>query len=158
MHSCTHWLRPRNPSPPFGLIYEGRYWSTKIDDISMQPLGLHLHITLPPHSMGSTNTTYPILLSYPLCLDGYHAAAQFIRRFPSNVSTMLFFMLTHDCAMWIPIAQSLRIWKLLDKRSFIMYFICRPSDFSVPEDTVRALTTPRLNIIQNSASYYPQTV
>ncbi len=25
MHSCTHWLRPRNPPPQhaFGLIYEG---------------------------------------------------------------------------------------------------------------------------------------
>jgi hypothetical protein len=25
VHSCTHWLRPRNPLPPpaFGLIYEG---------------------------------------------------------------------------------------------------------------------------------------
>ncbi len=25
VHSCTHWLRPRNPPPPpaFGLIYEG---------------------------------------------------------------------------------------------------------------------------------------
>ncbi len=24
MHSCTHWLRPRNSSPPvFGLLYEG---------------------------------------------------------------------------------------------------------------------------------------
>ncbi len=34
---CSHWLRPRNPSPPlaFGLTYEGRYWSAKIDDISL---------------------------------------------------------------------------------------------------------------------------
>ncbi len=39
MHSCSHWLRPRKarnlpsppPSPAFGLIYEGRYWSAKID-------------------------------------------------------------------------------------------------------------------------------
>ncbi len=37
VHSTSHWLRPRNPSPPpaFGLIYEGRYWSVKIDDISL---------------------------------------------------------------------------------------------------------------------------
>ncbi len=33
----AHWLTPRNPPPPlpaFGLIY-GRYWSAKIDDISL---------------------------------------------------------------------------------------------------------------------------
>ncbi len=30
VHSCTHWLRPRNPPPAFG-----RYWSAKIDDISL---------------------------------------------------------------------------------------------------------------------------
>jgi hypothetical protein len=23
VHSCTHWLRTRNPLPAFGLIYEG---------------------------------------------------------------------------------------------------------------------------------------
>jgi hypothetical protein len=23
VHSCPHWLRPRTPPPPFGLIYEG---------------------------------------------------------------------------------------------------------------------------------------
>ncbi len=39
VHSCTHWLRPRNPSPPpaFGLVLRGRYWSAKIDDISLPP-------------------------------------------------------------------------------------------------------------------------
>ncbi len=37
VHSCTHWLRPRNPPPPaFGIIPE-RYWSAKIDDISFWP-------------------------------------------------------------------------------------------------------------------------
>ncbi len=39
VHSCPHWLRPRELPPPlspaFGLIYEGRYWSAKIDDISL---------------------------------------------------------------------------------------------------------------------------
>jgi hypothetical protein len=36
VHSCSHWLRPRNPPPPaFGLIYEERFWSAKIDDISL---------------------------------------------------------------------------------------------------------------------------
>jgi hypothetical protein len=36
LYSFTHWLRPRNSPPPlaFGLIYEGAYWSDKIDDIS----------------------------------------------------------------------------------------------------------------------------
>ncbi len=36
VHSCTHWLRPRNPPPPpeFGLIYEGAIDQPKIDDIS----------------------------------------------------------------------------------------------------------------------------
>ncbi len=33
VHSCTHWLRPRNPPPPPAL--RGRYWSAKIDDISL---------------------------------------------------------------------------------------------------------------------------
>ncbi len=36
MHSCTHRLRPRNPpSPAFELVLRGRYWSAKIDDISL---------------------------------------------------------------------------------------------------------------------------
>jgi hypothetical protein len=46
VHSCTHWLRPRNsPSPPaFGLIYEGAYWSAKIDVTSLcNPLTPPLH-------------------------------------------------------------------------------------------------------------------
>jgi hypothetical protein len=35
VHSCTHWLRTRDPLPPaFGLI-RGRHWSAKIDDISL---------------------------------------------------------------------------------------------------------------------------
>ncbi len=45
MHSCTHWLRPRNSPPPppcpriWAHIREGRYWSAKIDDISLWPPG-----------------------------------------------------------------------------------------------------------------------
>ncbi len=38
LHSCTHWLRPRNPPPPppFGLIYEGAIdQPRKIDGISL---------------------------------------------------------------------------------------------------------------------------
>jgi hypothetical protein len=37
VHSCTHWLRPRNslPPPALGLVLRGRYWSAKIDDISL---------------------------------------------------------------------------------------------------------------------------
>jgi hypothetical protein len=37
VHTCTHWLRPRcSPPPPaFGLVLRGRYWSAKIDDISL---------------------------------------------------------------------------------------------------------------------------
>jgi hypothetical protein len=42
VHSCTHWLRPRNfpPPPPSPRIWahiRGRYWSSKIDDISLWP-------------------------------------------------------------------------------------------------------------------------
>jgi hypothetical protein len=33
VHSCTHWLRPRlPPSPAFGLVLRGRYWSAKITE------------------------------------------------------------------------------------------------------------------------------
>jgi hypothetical protein len=36
VHSCTHWLRHRNPPPPPAIWYlkRGRYWLAKIDDIS----------------------------------------------------------------------------------------------------------------------------
>ncbi len=41
VHSCTHRLRPlSSPTPSFGLI--GRYWSAKIDDISLWPPGRKL--------------------------------------------------------------------------------------------------------------------
>jgi hypothetical protein len=42
VHSCTPWLRPRNPFPPsprIGTRIRGRYWSAKIDDISLEPHG-----------------------------------------------------------------------------------------------------------------------
>jgi hypothetical protein len=38
VHSCTHWLKPRKTPPPPHLIWahlRGRYWSAKIDDISL---------------------------------------------------------------------------------------------------------------------------
>ena len=37
VHSCTHWLRPRDPAtPPLIWAYtRERYWSAKIDDISL---------------------------------------------------------------------------------------------------------------------------
>ena len=38
VHSCTHWLRTRNsttPSPRIWAHIRGRYWSAKIDDISL---------------------------------------------------------------------------------------------------------------------------
>jgi hypothetical protein len=36
VHSCTHWLRPRNSRPPrIWARIQGRYWSAKIDDISL---------------------------------------------------------------------------------------------------------------------------
>ncbi len=44
VHSCTHWLRPRNPPPPIPRIWahiRGRYWSAKTDDISLWPPWLH---------------------------------------------------------------------------------------------------------------------
>jgi hypothetical protein len=33
VHSCTHWLIPRNPHPPprIWAHVRGRYWSAKID-------------------------------------------------------------------------------------------------------------------------------
>jgi hypothetical protein len=37
--SCTHWLRPRNLHPPRIWAHKrGRYWSAKIDDISLWPV------------------------------------------------------------------------------------------------------------------------
>jgi hypothetical protein len=41
VHSCIHWLRPRNPSnpPAFGLVYEGAIGQAKTDDISLYPSG-----------------------------------------------------------------------------------------------------------------------
>ena len=37
VHSCTHWLRLRDsPLPPaYELVLRGRYWSAKINDISL---------------------------------------------------------------------------------------------------------------------------
>jgi hypothetical protein len=38
VHSCTHRLRPHMPHPPFSRIWahvRGRYWSAKIDNISL---------------------------------------------------------------------------------------------------------------------------
>jgi hypothetical protein len=36
LYSCTHWLRPRNtPTPRIWTHIQGRYWSAKIDDISL---------------------------------------------------------------------------------------------------------------------------
>jgi hypothetical protein len=37
VHSCTHWLRPRKHPPPprIWAHIRGRYWSAKIDDISL---------------------------------------------------------------------------------------------------------------------------
>ena len=34
--SCTHWVRPRTlPPPSIWANIRGRYWSAKIDDISL---------------------------------------------------------------------------------------------------------------------------
>jgi hypothetical protein len=44
MHSCTHWLRPRD-SPPLSRIWtriRGRYWSANIDDISFYVPETHI--------------------------------------------------------------------------------------------------------------------
>jgi hypothetical protein len=52
VHICTHWLRQRNlpPSPlAFGLIYKGRYWSAKVDDISLWPPDLSSLSPQPTH-------------------------------------------------------------------------------------------------------------
>ncbi len=39
-HSCTHCLRPRNPTPRIWAHTRGRYWSAKIDYISLWPPGV----------------------------------------------------------------------------------------------------------------------
>jgi hypothetical protein len=40
VYSCTHWLRPRNPPPPrIWAHIGGRNWSAKIDDIFCDPQG-----------------------------------------------------------------------------------------------------------------------
>ncbi len=35
VHCRTHWLRPRTPPPSIWAHIRGRYWSAKIDDISL---------------------------------------------------------------------------------------------------------------------------
>jgi hypothetical protein len=35
VHSCTHWLRHRTPPPRIWAHIRGRYWSAKIDYISL---------------------------------------------------------------------------------------------------------------------------
>ncbi len=45
VHSCTHWLWPRRPQPPPPLPglwahIRWRYWSAKINDISLWPPGV----------------------------------------------------------------------------------------------------------------------
>ncbi len=44
LYSCTHWLGPSNspPLPRIRAYIRGRYWSAKIDDISLYPAG-HYH-------------------------------------------------------------------------------------------------------------------
>ncbi len=45
VHSCTHWLRPRNlPPPHLGSYIRGRYWSAKIDVISLCSPGSTLYM------------------------------------------------------------------------------------------------------------------
>jgi hypothetical protein len=61
VYSCTHWLRPRTlpPSPRSWAHIRGRYWSDKIDDISLWPPALYsspvrtcpMPITPPWHSL-----------------------------------------------------------------------------------------------------------
>jgi hypothetical protein len=41
VHSCTHWLRPRNPPPRIWAHIRGRYSSAKTDYISLWPLCLY---------------------------------------------------------------------------------------------------------------------
>jgi hypothetical protein len=50
VYSCTHWLRPRNHAPPTPIWahIRGRYWSAKIDDISLWPPGRYLFWNLVP--------------------------------------------------------------------------------------------------------------
>jgi hypothetical protein len=57
VHSCTNWLRPRNPPPrppapprirAIRACIRGRYWSAKIDDISLWPSDKHVVKLLPP--------------------------------------------------------------------------------------------------------------
>ncbi len=68
VHSCSHWLRPRNPPPPphplvFGLTYEGGHWSMVSQD------GRHLLVT--PWfifvEFGTANQSQLVVAKYSTC-------------------------------------------------------------------------------------------
>ncbi len=54
VHSCTHWLIPRN-HPSYMVHIRGRFWSAKIHDISCDPLGCNIASRLSPHTVCITN-------------------------------------------------------------------------------------------------------
>jgi hypothetical protein len=63
VHSCTLWLRPRNPPPPppsprIWAHIRGRYWTAKIEHISLCPPAydcaatqIQIRITMHPFSV-----------------------------------------------------------------------------------------------------------
>jgi hypothetical protein len=59
VHSCTHWLRPRNPPPRIWAHIRGRYWSAKID-ISLSPPAVYIG---PSFLSFSTPASFPPLSS-----------------------------------------------------------------------------------------------
>ncbi len=79
VHSCTHWLRPRHtpypPTPSIWALIRGRYWSAKLDDISLWPpvYTVHKKIQNFLDSFGSTLKT----LDYEVVrLKGYTSRSQ----------------------------------------------------------------------------------
>jgi hypothetical protein len=71
VHSCTHWLRPRNsPSPRIWPHIQGRYWSAKIDDISLWPPSLTLRISKLSAARFAGRPGWP---SAPVYADTVHA-------------------------------------------------------------------------------------
>jgi hypothetical protein len=73
VHSCTHWLRPRNPPyppPPPGIWahIRGRYWSAKIDDISLWPPAVHHFNSFVPIAEQAGQAAVLGRLSLSMCL------------------------------------------------------------------------------------------
>jgi hypothetical protein len=61
VHSCTHWLRPRNPPPPaFGLVYEGAIGQQRQTTSLFNPLVWCLYRYL-VHDVGTVPLVRPCI-------------------------------------------------------------------------------------------------